>query len=59
MGFNYINSRSLHFFLLSSIFYTPVEDGSYYAVPSLRPFISAVRLSVHNFSCPLHIILTL
>ena len=32
-------------------FYTPVEDGSYYVVPSVR--LSVRPLSV-NFSCPLH-----
>ena len=35
-------------------FYMPVEDGSYYVVPSVR---LSVRMSVCpfvNFSCPLH-----
>ena len=31
-------------------FYTPVKDGSYYVVPSVRSY---VRPSI-NFSCPLH-----
>ena len=39
-------------------FFTPVKDGSYHVVPSLRPSVClsdllSVRPSV-NFSCPLH-----
>ena len=36
------------------ILFTPVEDGSYYVVPSVIPSLClSVRPSV-NFSCPLH-----
>ena len=37
-----------------STFYTPVEDGSYYVVPSVRPDVCLSICPSVNFSCPLH-----
>ena len=50
-----INREKVKFYGdMDNNFYTPVEDGSFYVVPSVGPSVRMSACPSFNFSCPLH-----